>query len=155
MKHSAIDPETNMAYISTYQSGVAQATAHRVINRVVSEYLEQYKLSAMQWFIIGHIYDAGTAGITLGDLRFLIGNTLPYMTNTITILEAKDMIIKKNDEKDARIKVVTIHPKSAKLIQKIESGLRDELRKTLYSENNISRDELQTYISVLYKIINS
>lgn len=155
MINSNNSPQKDMARVTTYQSGIAQATAHRVINRVVAEYLMRYDLTAMQWFIIGHIRDAGESGISLGDLRFIIGTTLPYMTNTINTLESKDLIRKKNHEKDARIKVVTLLPESIELVDEIEAGLRDELRKTLYSEDNISRDELQTYISVLYKIINA
>ena len=153
MKYSDNSPQKDMANITTYQSGIAQATAHRVINRVVSDYLTRYDLTAMHWFIIGHIRDAREAGISLGDLRFIIGTTLPYMTNTINILEEKSLITKKNHEKDARIKVVTLLPETIALVDEIESGLRDELRKTLYSEDTISRQELQTYITVLYKII--
>ena len=155
MNNSDIRPKKDMARVTTYQSGIAQASAHRVINRVVAEYLVRYDLTAMQWFIIGCIHDAGESGISLGELRLIIGTTLPYMTNTINVLESKNFIQKKNHAKDARIKVVTVLPQSIELVEEIEAGLRDELRDTLYSVDHITRDELQTYITVLYKIINA
>ena len=147
--------EKDMGQITTYQSGVAQATAHRVINRVVSNFLIRYDLTAMQWFIIGYINDAGTAGITMGDLSHIIGTTLPYTTNTINLLESMGIINKRVHTKDSRIKIVTIDPKNVAMVEEIEAGLRDELRDTLYATHHISREELQAYIRVLYKIISA
>jgi len=144
--------DKDISQIKTYQSGIAQATAHRVVNRVVSDYLVRYDLTAMQWFIIGHIHDTGAAGMTLSTLGRIIGTTLPYTTNTINLLESKGIINKKVHDTDSRTKLVTLHPDYREVVEEIEEGLREELRKTLYSTDHISREELQTYISVLYKI---
>jgi len=145
--------EKDMGQISTYQSGIAQASAHRVINRVVSDFLVRYDLTAMQWFIIGYINDAGSVGLTIGDICQVIDTTLPYTTNTINLLESKGIVNKRVHSKDSRIKIVTLDPTHKAMVEEIEEGLRDELRKTLYATDRISRDELQTYIHVLYKII--
>lgn len=147
--------QKDMGQISTYQSGVAQASAHRVINRVVSDYLLSYDLTAMQWFIIGFIFDSGEAGLTLGDLSHTIGTTLPYTTNTINLLESKGIVTKKVHEKDSRVKLVTIDKKHYEMVEEIETGLREELRRVLYGRDSISRDDLNAYIRVLYQIINA
>jgi len=152
MNESSQFVEPNMSYVSTYQSGIAQATAHRVINRTVSDYLVRYDLTAMQWFIIGYINDGGTTGITLTELARTIGTTLPYTTNTINLLESKGIVNKRALETDNRTKIVTLNPSYKEMVDEIEAGLRDELRDTLYSTDHISREELQTYITVLYKI---
>jgi DNA-binding MarR family transcriptional regulator len=144
--------DNNMSAISTYQSGIAQATAHRITSRIVSDYLIRYDLTAMQWFIIGYIYDAGSIGLTMTDLGRVIGTTLPYTTNTINLLESKGIINKKVHETDSRTKIVTVNPSYLEVVQEIEAGLRDELRDNLYGQNHISREELQAYITVLYKI---
>jgi len=145
----------DIGQISTYQSGVAQASAHRVINRVVSDYLISYDLTAMQWFIIGYIFDAGQAGMQLGELSRIIGTTLPYTTNTINLLESKGIVNKKVHGQDSRVKLVTIDPKHYEMVEEIETGLREELRRVLYSRDNISREDLQAYIRVLYQITNN
>ena len=145
--------EKDMALITTYQSGIAQASAHRVINRVVSDYLIRYDITAMQWFIIGYIHDAGETGVTLSELGKVLGTSFPYTTNMINLLESKGLIAKKVHPQDSRTKIVTVNPEHEDMVNDIEGGLREELRKTLYSSDNISRDELQTYIRVLYKII--
>ena len=152
MQASSNQPKINLAQITTYQSGIAQASAHRVINRVVSDYLLEHGISAMQWFTIGTIFDAGEKGIRLSDLMKKLQTTLPYITNTVTLLESKGIVQKVSHAGDSRIKLVSITPKYRRTVRQIEAGLRDHLRQTLYNEDDISRQELQDYITVVYKI---
>ncbi len=145
--------KTDISQISTYQSGVAQAAAHRLINRTVTDYLLAYGLTPMQWFALGFIYDAGEAGIRLSDLARAIDTTLPYVTNTVALLESKGLVNKHLHKGDSRIKLVSVSKHYIATIEEIEEGLRERLRMELYNENRITRDELQAYIHVLYKII--
>lgn len=143
----------DISRITTYQSGVAQAAAHRLINRVVTDFLLAYGLTPMQWFAIGFVYDTGTAGIRPSDLARSLDTTLPYVTNTINTLEAKGILTKKAHSGDSRIKLISVAPSFRATVDEIESGLRARLRDELYSDDHISRDELQAYIHVLYKIL--
>ena len=153
MMHTSSEFSKNdLSQITTYQSGVVQASAHRIINRVVSDFLLAHGLTSMQWFIIGHIYDAGDAGLRISDLMRKVQTTLPYITNTVALLESKQMVRKISHARDSRIKLVSIEPSYRNTVEEIESSLREHLRDTLYREDGISRDELNTYISVLYKI---
>jgi len=145
----------DIAQITTYQSGIAQAAAHRATNRAVSDFLLRYGITAMQWFMIGAISDSGKAGIRLSDLTRRLDTTLPYVTNTINLLESKGMVQKVSHTGDSRIKLVSITPHYLPTIHEIEDELRDHLRVVLYDTDHISREELQTYISVLYKLAGS
>lgn len=145
----------DISQITTYQSGVVQASAHRIISRVISDFLLQYGLSSMQWFIIGHIYDAGNSGIRLSDLNRRVHTTLPYITNTINLLESKGIVKKVSHSGDSRIKLVSIHDDYRSTVEEIESGLREHMRQKLYREDGIGRDELSDYIAVLYKIVQN
>lgn len=143
----------DISQIATYQSGIAQASAHRLINRMVSDYLLKHGLTAMQWFALGTIYDAGSSGIRLSDLTRKLSTTLPYVTNMVALLESKGMVRKVAHVGDSRIKLVSVSPKYKRTIESIERELRDHMRANLYDNDGISRDELQSYISVLYKIV--
>ena len=145
----------DISQIATYQSGIAQASAHRILNRITSDFLLQYGLTTMQWFVVGVVYDAGENGIRLSDLMRKLGTTLPYITNTIALLESKGMIKKVSHTGDSRIKLVSIQPDYLEEVKLIEDGLRAHIRQTLYHKDGISRDELQAYIAVLYKIVNN
>ena len=108
----------------------------------------------MQWFAIGYIHDAGPGGMRLSDLAKALDTTLPYITNKIMLLESKDFVQKVTHSGDSRIKLVSIVPSFSSTIDEIETGLRERLRKELYGSDHITRDELSTYIRVLYKIIS-
>lgn len=154
MSKSTDFSEKDISQITTYQSGIAQASAHRLINRFVTDHLLAYGLTPMQWFAIGYVYDCAEAGCRLSDLARKLDTTLPYITNTIALLESKGIITKVTHSGDSRSKLVSITPSYRATVEEIESGLREQMRKKLYSEDKITRDELQAYIHVLYKIIN-
>lgn len=142
----------DISQITTYDSGIMQSTAHRILTRIKSEYLSQYDITTTQWFAIGLAYEAGEQGIRLGDLMRKLDTTMPFITNLINILESKSILHKVNSSEDSRIKIAILNPAFASQVEQIENGLREELRIRLYNEDHISREELSTYISVLYKI---
>lgn len=147
--------EKDIAQITTYESGIMQSTAHRVLGRIKSEYLSQYGLTSMQWFTIGLIYDAGEKGLRLNTLMKTLDTTMPYITNVVNNLELKGVLHKISDTKDSRVKLAVLNPKYRATVKEIESGLRKELRTKLYSQDHINREELATYVAVLYKIAQS
>lgn len=153
MPKSTIPENIDISQIATYQSGIIQASAHRVINRLVSDYLLRHGLSAMQWFAVGIIYDAGDQGIRLSDLSRKLSTTLPYVTNMVALLESKGIVNKIAHVGDSRIKLVTIQPKYKRTVERIERELRDHMRDNLYQNDGVTREELQAYITVLYKIV--
>ena len=140
----------NLADITTYQSGVAQASAFRVVKHHTAHLLKDFGLSSMQWFIIGTALDAGNEGIRLSDLARKLDTTLAYMTNSVNLLESRGILIKKAHQYDARTKLVSVSPTYKKTCSKIEEALRVRLREVLYQ--NISREELTVYVQVLYKL---
>lgn len=155
MPTSTNSSNIDIAQIATYQSGIIQASAHRIINRLVSDYLLRHGLTAMQWFAIGTIYDAGEQGVRLSDLNRKLSTTLPYVTNMVTLLESKGAILKIAHGGDSRIKLVKINPSYVSTVLQIESELRDHMRANLYTADGVTRDELSSYITVLYKIVRN
>lgn len=144
--------DKDISQITTYQTGVMQSTAHRILGRIKTEYLSQYGLTSMQWFVIGHVYDTGEAGIRLNDLMKILDTTMPFITTIVNLLETKGILHKVSDTKDSRVKIAILNANYRSTVEEIEDGLREELRARLYREDHISRQELQTYISVLAKI---
>lgn len=145
----------DISRISTYESGVMQSTAHRILGRVNSDYLSQYGLTPTQWFIIGFAYDAGATGVRLNQLKEILDTTMPFITTTVNLLESKGILQKISHTDDSRVKIAKLNPLYIKTVKEIEAGLREELRTKLYGQDNISREELSAYIKVLYKIAQS
>ncbi len=155
MTKSTILPKIDLSSLATYEVGVMQSSAHRLMSKIKSHYLEQYDLTAMQWFALGYINDAGPDGMSLTALKDILDTTMPFITNTINLLESKGLIRKITKPGDNRTKIVFINPSYKPLLKQIEVGLRDELRRELYGNDTITRDELQTYVNVIYKMVQS
>lgn len=145
----------DISQISTYESGVMQATANRLLGRINADFLNQYGLTPMQWFVIGFAYDAGTAGVRLSDLKSILDTSMPFITNIVNQLESKGILQKLAHTDDNRVKIAVLSPRYKKTAEKIEAGLRDDLREKLYSASDITREELSAYITVLHKINQS
>ncbi|HSH55298.1 MAG TPA: MarR family transcriptional regulator [Candidatus Limnocylindrales bacterium] len=140
----------DISKITTYQSGVVQASAFRNLNKHFSTLLKEHDLTCMQWFVVGTILDAGEAGIKLTDLAHSLQTGLPFITNITNLLESKGMVVRRDDEKDSRSKFVSIVPAFVPECADIERRLREKMRKSIYQ--NITADELRTYIKVLYQL---
>ena len=140
----------DLSTITTYESGVAQSTAYRVLSKHVTEILKKHDVSMMQWFVLGTIYSSGTGGIRLTDLAKKVNTGLPFLTNLINLLETKGMVHRVSNLDDSRSKFVVVTPDFSRKCRTIEADLRDGMRKSLYS--HIKPEDLVTYIKVLYQI---
>lgn len=141
---------TDLNNITTYQSGVTQARAYRVVKLHTAHALRDYNLSCMQWFTIGTVLDAGQEGIRLSDLAKKLDTTLAYMTTTVNLLESRNILNKRAHKYDARTKLVSVEPNYKGMCDEIEIHLRKHLRELLYEK--ISHKELTDYVHVLSAI---
>jgi DNA-binding MarR family transcriptional regulator len=139
----------DLSKITTYQSGVIQSTAHRLLKKHTDDCLREHGLTTMQWFVVGSIYDMGDKGIRITDLAKKIDTTLSFLTHSINLLESRGILVRMSHEEDNRAKMVAVSPKFKSKCPVIEADLRKKLRKSLYSR--ITPEELSTYIKVLYK----
>jgi DNA-binding MarR family transcriptional regulator len=146
-------PSESLANVPTYRAGVAQSTTYRLLKKFTEDALSEHDLSMMQWFVIGTIYDAGDMGIGVTELSKIVDTNVPYITNMINLLENKGIVERSTREGNNRSKYIHIEPHYIATVEKIETDLRQKMRKAIYS--NISPDELRVYISVLYKLANA
>ncbi len=142
----------HLSDVTTYQSGVVQSTAMRKLNRFIADFLQAYELTTMEWFIIGTVYDSGSNGVSLTDLKNKLGTTMPFITNSVKALLNKGVLVKSLDAADARTKIVAIAPHYRSTCLEIETYLRAKMRELFYK--NITPEELRTYVNVLYKMSN-
>ncbi len=147
---SSSDKEFNLGDITTYQAGVVQSTAFRVINKITTDLLKEHNLSTMQWFIIGTIYDAGGNGISITDLAKKLDTGVSFLTNSINVLELKGMVVRKEHLKDSRVRLVQLKPAYKAECLIIEEKMRQKLRAKLY--DRITPEDLRIYIKVLNQL---
>lgn len=138
--------------ITTYQAGVMQASVHRLLQKHSDTVLKPYGITKMHWLIIGTILDTGQKGIRLTDLAKTVGTTMSYLTTTINLLEAKQMIMRADHGGDSRAKLLVINPSFVPKCAEIEATMRKALRESIYAQ--VNPKEFETYIRVLYQLAN-
>lgn len=144
---------SQLANITTYQAGIIQASANRQLQKFSDNVLGQFGITKMQWLVIGTVLDAGPKGERISDLAKKLGTTLPYLTNTVNLLESKHMLVRKSNNSDARAKLVVVEKKFRPKCAVIEKSLRDALRKSVYTD--VTQKDFETYIKVLYKLADT
>jgi DNA-binding MarR family transcriptional regulator len=136
--------------LSTYQAGIMQSSAHRAVGAFVANLLKPHGLTMMQWFVLGIVYDAGNNGARMTELTKQLDTTMAFVTNHINRLESMGLVSRKVHETDTRVRIVTIKPAGKKMVNKIETELRQGMRDGVYSL--VSSEEMKTYLTVLYKL---
>lgn len=139
----------DLSKITTYQSGVIQSTAYRLLKKHTDNCLREHGLTTMQWFVVGSIYDSGDKGIRITDLAKKVDTTLSFLTHSINLLESRGVLIRMSHKDDNRAKMVAVSPKFKAKCPIIEADLRKKLRKSLYAK--ITPEELSIYVKVLHK----
>ncbi len=145
----------NLDEVYTYHVGRLESASHRAMRAFKDDYLKQYGLTAMQWYIIGTIHDSGEKGMRITDISKKLGTTLGFMTNSVNLLASKDILIRLDNESDNRSKHVVLNSSFKKTCIEIELGLREKLKRHIYKQ--ISPDDLKSYIKTLKSLseINS
>lgn len=140
----------DLANVTTYQAGIAQAAMHRNVQKISNQLLKPYGISKMHWMIIGLVKDSGKTGIRVSDLAKTLDVTIPYLTNTLHILEGRGFVKRSQNTNDSRSKLVHLNSKFLKQCDEIEKILRDGLRKSVYSQ--VSPEEFRVYMKVVFKL---
>lgn len=143
------DKEFSLSNLTTYQVGAMEAAAHRALRTHKDGCLQKHGLSGMQWYIIGSVLDTGDQGSRITDLAKQLDTTLAFLTNTVNLLESKDMLVRSANGSDSRSRIIKVSPKFVPVCHQIEAELRKELRSSIYSK--VTPEELRTYIKVMAK----
>lgn len=135
---------------STYRAGAVQATFNRKLQKLCDEILAPFGITKMQWMVIGTVYDAGTEGIRLSELSEQLGTSMSYLTNAVNMLEARGILVRKDDSQDTRSKRIMVSGSYKKKCVEIEKTLRDGLRETIY--NKVDQADFRVYLKVMEKL---
>lgn len=133
--------------LKTYHVGAMESGAHRALRQYKDELLSRYRISGMEWYVIGAVADAGDKGTRITDLSLHMGTTMGFMTRTVNMLTAKGFLQREVSDKDARANTVRLADDMQATVDNIEAELRQKLRTSIYGL--ISREELTTYIKVI------
>ncbi len=137
--------------LKTYQVGLLQAKAYRILNHHSAEALKNAGITNAEWAFLGMLYEKpkGIRGI---DAAEELGVEAPFVTRITKKLEASGHVQSAEDKKDSRVKLLCLTNKGRKFVEKTEKGVRDAMRPMAAG---LSRKDLLAYLTVLDGIVRN
>lgn len=140
--------EEEHARPTMYQACLLHARADRVLRMVVAEGLEQWKLTMMEWLLLGVINEGPDNGITLSDIARRLDVSQPQVTALMNKADKQSLVRQKVQRSDRRSRRVVLSAKGSRLLAEVEAGLSHTIQDWL---TELPRDQLQAYMdTVLY-----
>lgn len=136
--------------ITTYQTTLTQARAHRAIKTKMSYFLRPHNLTMMQWAIVGSLHGAGETGMRVSDLAQRLDTSLAFVTTTLNVLEAKSIVSRTSHAQDNRAKIVRLTDAFRPTVDSIEKEVSEKLQGWLVP--SIGRENLEVYVNVIDRI---
>lgn len=141
-----IDPKK----LNAYSSGLLQGIAYRALNDELTRVLFQFNIAIPAWKLIGQLHDHGDMKLTEVANRLRI--EAPSATELIDKLERRELVTRKNQETDKRVKIIGITEKGKNLLIDIDPLVKQTMGRLL---KDVTREDLVSYIKVLESIVNN
>ncbi len=135
----------------TYRVGLLQTRAYRILKQHTSKLLEPYKISSIEWTLLGLLYDS-REGLRLKVLADELGVEAPLVTRMIDHLSKIELLTQLPDKEDSRAKYACLTEKGKEFVEEIEVYLRNEMKFLL---KDIPINDISGYVYVLQRIIEN
>ncbi len=132
----------------TYRAGILQAKAYRIFKGYTQQKLNAYKLSTIDWALLGLLCDSED-GVRPSVLAEELGVEPPFVTVVVGKLTKMNLVSVKNLEGDNRVKIFFLTEKGKKMVNEIEIYLRNEMKVLIKA---IPYEDLLSYMSVLEQV---
>lgn len=104
----------------------------------------------MQWAIVGSLHRAGEAGMRVSDLAQQLDTSLAFVTTTLNVLEAKEIVTRSSHAQDNRAKIVRLSDTFRPNVELIEKEIAQKMQDWL--ETSIGQENVEVYVNVIDKI---
>ena len=140
----------NLSILKTYNSGLLQAKAYRLLKSYISLTLKKYGISTVEWALIGQLYEVKS--VTITEAAKILDVEKPFATNLAETLRKKGFVKRLVDKDDRRSKRISLTDKGNMQVPVIESDVRGAMSKIL---NEVSVEDIFSYVKVLEEIVKN
>ncbi len=133
----------------TFRIGLLQTKAYRALKQTTNKFLEPYKLSSVEWALLGLLYDA-PKGMRLNVLAHELGVEAPFVTTMISKLSKRAFVEQVIDPEDNRAKITCLTKTGKEFVNTTEAVMRKSMKPLL---QGIGLSDILSYLHVLRGII--
>jgi DNA-binding MarR family transcriptional regulator len=131
-----------------YEACLLHSRADRALKYIVSKQLEKWKMTRMEWLLLGSVERAPkvSSGHTMGELAQILDIKLSQLTALITGLTENKYVTQKIASHDKRTRYISITNKGKNILDDIEIDMRDSMQKWL---GDIPKEQLEIYMQTV------
>lgn len=141
---------TGASHHTTYQIGLLQSRAYRILKQETARALEKYKMSPTEWSCLGLLYD-NPKGLHASVVAEDLGVMAPFVTELAQDLKARKLIDVVTTTGDKRMRLIRITNTGIQFVTEVEPTVRLEMKQLIAS---LTRNDFLSYLVVLKTIVN-
>lgn len=126
-----------------YEACLLHARADRALRTVVANELDRYKVTMMEWLLLGVVVGGPDKGLSMSAIAKSLDVTLPQVTALVTNLVEIKLVKQKTQAHDRRSRHVVATTKGKLLLTDMEEAIGVMMRDWL---SDIPRDDLRIYL---------
>lgn len=132
-----------------YQTCLLHARADRVFRTIVSSQLDQFKITLMEWLLLGVVKDAAKSGVTLSQIAKALDVSQPQITALMDKVASQNLVRQKVLRSDRRSRSVVLSTRGLKLVDNIEETIGAYLNEWW---GNVPAEQLDAYLKTVRAI---
>lgn len=134
--------------VKLYETCLTHAWADRALRSFIAKELEQYDVTLMEWLMLSVVCNAEGEGLSMSAVAKELDVTLPQVTALTNKLLQQKLIEQQVQSHDRRARHVFPTAKGRDVWQSVERSMSENLYRWLYTEANITADDLQHYLRI-------
>ena len=140
---------TSAAYNrTTYRAGLLQAKAYRILKQKTTELLAPHGISTIEWAFLGLLSDKKV--LRAQEVAGELGVEPPFVTVMAAKLSKKGLVVMVRDEKDTRVKNISLTKEGHVFVEKTEISIRTGIRGLV---SGARPNDLLGYLAILECIV--
>ena len=127
------------------------ARADRALRLVVGKELEQFKVTMMEWLLLGVVVGGPDNGMSMSAIAHTLDVTLPQVTALVSNLLHQKLVRQKTQVHDRRSRHVTATARGKVLLTDMEQSINTTMRTWI---KDVPREELHIYLKTVKLLAN-
>lgn len=132
--------------ITMYEACLLHARADRALRSLVGLKLEQYKMTMMEWLLLGVVCGGPPEGLSMSSVAQALDVTLPQVTALANKLLNLKVVKQKTQPHDRRSRFIKPTPKGQAMLEDIEQTLSVALKQWLA---DVPKEQLNQYMETV------
>lgn len=128
-----------------------QSKFHRTVKHHITQVLRPFKLSSVDWVILGFL-DHKKTSVTITEVAVDLGIQSSFMATIVDKLEKRKLITVIGSETDKRKKNITVTKEGRQMVKKIQDQFGSFF--SLLTKG-LSKKDIVTYVKVLTTVIKN